>query len=177
MIQIYCGDGKGKTTAAAGLAIRAAGHGFPVVFAQFLKDDSSGEIQVLKSLPQIHVMHGSVFYGFVRQMTEEQKAQVRDCYRALFDRITRKLSEFDSKATVVVLDEVIHACNFGLVDEDWLCRWISRCQKQNRGETEFVLTGKGPSERLLATADYVSEIKKKKHPFDRGIAAREGIER
>ena len=75
MIQVYIGEGKGKTTASIGLSIRAAGHGFNVLFMQFLKDDSSGEISVLRSISGIEVIHCPVNYGFTFQMTEDQKKE------------------------------------------------------------------------------------------------------
>ena len=76
MIQVYIGEGKGKTTASIGLSIRAAGHGFNVLFMQFLKDDSSGEISVLRSISGIEVIHCPVNYGFTFQMTEDQKKEI-----------------------------------------------------------------------------------------------------
>lgn len=176
MIQIYCGDGKGKTTAAVGLAVRAAGHDIPVIFAQFLKDDSSGEIEVLRNLPPVQVMHGTVFYGFVKNMSKEQREETRVCYQRLMKEIGKKILGADGSMAVVILDEVIHACNFELLEEDFLCDFIENCRKNFSGELEFVLTGRNPSPRLLELADYVSEIQKKKHPFDKGIGARKGIE-
>ncbi len=80
MIQVYVGDGKGKTTASIGLSIRAAGHGFQGLFMQFLKDDSSGEVSVLRSIPGIEVVHCPVNYGFTFQMTEGQKKETSQEY-------------------------------------------------------------------------------------------------
>lgn len=176
MIEIYCGDGKGKTTASVGLAVRAAGHGMPVIFAQFLKDDGSGEIAILRALPQVQVMHGTLFYGFVKNLSKEQREELGASYRRLMEEIRQEILRLNSSMAVVILDEVIHACNFQLLDEDFLCGFIEDCRKVFPGELEFVLTGRNPSQRLLELADYVSEIQKKKHPFDRGIKARKGIE-
>ena len=176
MIQIYCGDGKGKTTASVGLAVRAAGHGIPVIFAQFLKDDSSGEIAVLRTLPQVQVLHGTVFYGFVKNMSGEQREETKACYRNLMQEIEQKILGLKSSMAVVILDEVLHACNFKLLEEDFLCGFMENCRKNFSGELEFILTGRDPSPHLLKLADYVSEVQKKKHPFDKGIGARKGIE-
>lgn len=172
MIELYCGDGKGKTTAAVGLAVRFAGHGLPVIFAQFLKDDSSGEIAVLRELPQVQVMHAERFYGFTRQMSKEQKEEIRDCYTQLLKQIMQKVRKQKNEKVLVILDEVLHACNQELLSEQELCSFLDDCGEN----TEVVLTGWNPSEALRERADYISEVKKIRHPYDRGIQAREGIE-
>lgn len=172
MIELYCGDGKGKTTAALGLAIRFAGHGMPVIFAQFLKNDSSGEIRILKDLPQIQVMHAKTFYGFTMQMSREQRDEMRICYTEFLEQIQKKMWEKKDERVLVVLDEVIHACNHKLLSEQELCRFLDGCPET----AEIVLTGRNPSEALTERADYISEIKKIRHPYDKGILAREGIE-
>ena len=77
LIHIYCGDGKGKTSAAIGLAVRAAGCGMKVVFARFLKTESSGELKVLDEIPQSTVLHLERSYGFFWTLTEEEKEEVR----------------------------------------------------------------------------------------------------
>lgn len=184
MIEIYHGDGKGKTTAAIGLAVRAAGRGVPVIFVQFLKNDSSGEVGVLRSIENITVLHSDVFCGFAGRMTDKQKTEVRDGYSVLLDEIecelrkkTEIMNETIRKAAdisaLVVLDEIIHACNFGLADETEILALIERYVDL---KVEFVLTGRHPSELLTERADYVSEIKKCKHPYDTGMLARVGIE-
>lgn len=184
MIEVYCGDGKGKTTAAIGLAVRAVGHGVPVIFAQFLKNDTSGEITILKNMPEITVMHPSVFYGFIENTSEEEMAEIKRNYGEFLDEMEHTLCEkvgnlskcrqtecADIEA-LVVLDEVLHACNFGLLDENLLFDFMGR-----HPHTEFVLTGRNPSENILSSADYVSEIQKVKHPYDIGIYARKGVEK
>lgn len=168
MIQIYCGDGKGKTTASVGLAIRGAGNDFNVLFSQFLKDDSSGEINILKNIPQIRVFHTNAFYGFVKYMSDEQKAEMKADYAELINRVEREIKE----NTIVILDEVIHACNFGLLEEKTLCEFLDKYSQS----AEIVLTGRNPSQELIKRADYISEIKKVRHPYDKGIEARKGIE-
>lgn len=190
MIEIYHGDGKGKTTAAIGLAIRAAGCGIPVIFAQFLKNDRSGEIEVLKTIPQISVLHPDKFYGFVNKMTDEQKSETRKECLMLIKKITEILCEIKSKKAsscecgtdvdvIVVLDEVIHACNYGLLDEKEIFLLIndySAGANESIINAEFVLTGRNPSKSFVDRADYISEIKKIKHPFDDGIPSRKGVE-
>lgn len=180
MIEIYCGDGKGKTTAAVGLTLRAAGNGIPVLFIQFMKDGSSGEIKMLKALPGVTVHYPDSFYGFANAMNEQQKEEMRVQYQEFIEMTTRVLEKQKNAnlqaerkvSLVVVLDEVIHACNKNLFKEEALIKLLEECPDN----TELVLTGRNPSKRLLEKADYISEIEKRRHPFDKGIPARKGIE-
>ena len=86
LIHIYCGDGKGKSTAVMGLALRAAGSGRKVVLPQFLKDGKSSELNILKGLPQVTVLTCQKQFGFFWNMTEEQKTEARAAYQELFDK-------------------------------------------------------------------------------------------
>ena len=168
MIHIYCGDGKGKTTAAVGLAVRMSGFGGKVLFGQFFKDGSSSEIAPLKQLPGITVRHCSTIPGRYLRLTPEQRIQVSADYTEYLEMLLEMAPEYD----LLVLDEVISACNRGTVPEQRLLAFLDRLPE----EREVVLTGRNPSEALQARADYISEVKKIRHPFDRGIPAREGIE-
>ncbi|MBQ2679934.1 MAG: cob(I)yrinic acid a,c-diamide adenosyltransferase [Firmicutes bacterium] len=169
LIHIYCGNGKGKTTAAVGLAIRAAGAGKQVVFAQFLKKGTSSEVGVLKGMKQIEVYTLSTHRGFYKNQTEAERKQTKKEYRELFDTV-RERSRKD--VNLLILDEIISACNHGIVEEESLIDFL-----KNKPEgLEVVLTGRSPSQNLLDLADYVTEMKKIKHPFDKGIKARKGIE-
>lgn len=170
LIHIYCGDGKGKTTAATGLAVRAAGRGKRVVIARFLKTDDSGEVPVLKQIPGITVIPCTKTFGFYFRMTEEQKAEAAVYYSGLLEQAWQTAKE--QKAGLLVLDEIMAVCNYGLVNEKRLLELL----ESKPEELEVVMTGRNPSEILLEKADYVSEIVKQKHPFDQGIGAREGIE-
>lgn len=168
LVHIYCGDGKGKTTAAVGLTLRSAGAGNRVVFTQFFKDGSSSEISLLRQIPGISVLHTKTVGGFWKRMTAEQQAQASRDYTELFHIACERAKNMD----LLVLDEVISACNHGAVPEEALLEFL-----QNKPEhLEVVLTGRNPSEALLAQADYVTEMKKIKHPFDHGVLARKGIE-
>lgn len=172
MIELYCGDGKGKTTASIGLAIRAAGHKIPVYFYQFMKDGSSGEIGILKTIHGIQVKYPPVFYGFVRNMTEEQKEEMKEHYISMLQSVKQVMAEYPKELIIIVLDEVIHACNYHLLPEPELCEMLKHCSPN----VEMLLTGRNPSQALLELADYVSNVQKEKHPFDKGVLAREGIE-
>ena len=153
LIHLYFGDGKGKTTAAVGLSVRAAGAGKRVLFAQFLKDGSSSELNVLRALQNVEVACCTQNFGFFKAMDGQTKAAAQKAYSAL-------------------LDEAVAACNHGLIEEATLIDFLRGRPKA----LEVVLTGRDPSQHLLDAADYVTEMRKRKHPFDRGIAARRGIE-
>lgn len=169
-IHIYCGDGKGKTTAAVGLAVRAAGRKKKILISRFLKTDDSGEVAVLDRIPGITVAPCRKTFGFYFQMTDKQKAEAKEYYSQMFDAVWERAvaDSFD----MVVLDEIMAACNYGLVDEEK----VQKALEEKPEKMEVVMTGRNPSEGFLRLADYVSEIQKKKHPFDEGVAAREGIE-
>ncbi len=168
MIHLYHGDGKGKTTAACGLAVRAAGAGMKVLFVQFFKDGSSSEIGALNSLPGVETVHPALHYGRFGTMDEGQKAAVRESYRAMLDDVIRRASAFD----LIVLDEAVSAYGYGMIGRDTLTDFL-RAEGERR---EIVLTGRHPAPELKEFADYVTEMKKEKHPFDRGVTARKGIE-
>ena len=168
MIHLYHGDGKGKTTAACGLALRAAGHGMRVLLAQFFKDGSSGEILALSCLPNVAVCRPDVHFGRYKTLTEAQRQAVRACYTAYLADIIGAAEGCD----LVVLDEVISAYNYACIDREALLAFL-RTQGKLR---EIVLTGRDPAPELVELSDYVTQMRKQKHPFDRGISARAGIE-
>ena len=168
LIHVYCGDGKGKTTAAVGLAVRASGAGKRVIFTQFFKDGSSSEIESLKRLPGIRTIHAQTVKGFYHAMTPQQREQAREDYTALF----RQVANLETEADLLILDEIVSACNRGVVPETLVTDFL----RQKPRHLEVVLTGRNPSSDLMELADYVTEMRKLRHPFDRGIAARKGIE-
>ncbi len=169
-IHIYCGDGKGKTTAAIGLSVRASGCGKKVLVTRFLKTDHSGEVKVLEAIPGITVTPCERSFGFFTRMTEEQKKEAAVYYSQLLESTLEKAvkEEYD----LLVMDEIMAVCNYGLVDEEKVREFLV-----DRPEgLEVVLTGRNPSKELTDLADYVSEIHKIKHPYDQGLNARKGIE-
>lgn len=169
LLHIYCGDGKGKTTAATGLAIRAAGSGMKVLFARFLKNENSGELAVLDKIPEIEVIHLQKSFGFFYTLDEETKEEVRQLYGRLWEEIVRRTEE--EKYDMLVMDEFAAAYQLELIDHKEAVHFL-----KERGELEIVLTGRDPAAEIVELADYVSEIQKVKHPFDKGIKARKGIE-
>lgn len=167
-IHIYYGDGKGKTTAAMGQAIRAAGCGLRVLVFQFMKDNSSSERRVLEQISKITCLPGRSRVKFFSQMNGDEKAEAKHYYTKALDEIVKFCAPFD----VLVLDEILDVVHYKLLNEDKL---LSFLQHKPRG-LEIVMTGHEVSERLLEIGDYVTLMQKQKHPFDKGKLAREGIE-
>lgn len=166
LVHVYCGDGKGKTTAAVGLAVRAAGSGKRVLFGQFFKSGSSSEMCVLEKIPEITVCRAAEHYGRYANMNGEQRTAAERCYRIYLSELLNRSRDFD----VLVLDEIFAACRHNMVDKDAVLAFLG-------GEhPEVVMTGREPDAALCEYADYITEMKKLRHPYDRGIAAREGIE-
>ena len=173
LIQIYCGDEKGKTTAAIGQAVRSAGAGLSVIFSRFLKTEDSGELAILREVPGITMVPCRKSFGFFFQMTEAEKQEAAQVYQEVLNRAVSLASEAAGEGdTLLVMDEIIATYRYGLVDREKLTAFL-RDKPEN---LEVVMTGRDPAQELVSLADYVSEIKKIKHPFDRGICARRGIE-
>ena len=171
LLHIYCGDGKGKTTACIGLAVRAAGRGFKVLFVQFLKSRTTGELRSFELFENIEVMRGKETTKFTFQMNAEEKQVVLHEHEELFSLVLDKLN--NEKIDLLVLDEVIGACNARVFSIE---RLIAFLQGKPTG-LEVVLSGRNPAKELIELADYVSEVKMIKHPLKKGIPARDGIER
>lgn len=258
LVHIYCGDGKGKTTAALGLALRAAGNGVPVVIARFLKNDESGEVGILENVPGVYLFPCERQFGFTWTMSEAQKVEAGEYFTGLFERAwelgcktardegegagraagnvsgENRGSDFVSAGSsrrdtgvcgtgssvsgspvsgsptsgslvsgapvsgspvsgspvstppasapltsppyeiraLLVLDEIMAAVNSGFVENE---RLLAALDHRPDG-LEVVLTGRGPSEELLSRADYVTEMRAVKHPYEKGVGARKGVE-
>lgn len=167
-IHVYYGHGKGKTTAAVGQAVRAAGAGLKVLFFQFLKDNSSGERAVLENMPGVTCIAGKEKVKFYRQMDETERMELKNYYIEKLDEIVKFCDSFD----MLILDEALCAISLGAIDEDRLLRFL----RYKPDKLEVILTGHEVSEKVLEIASYATEMKKKKHPFDAGLRARVGIE-
>ena len=160
-VHLYCGDGKGKTTTAVGLAVRFAGRSGKVVLAQFLKDGTSGECRALAKLETVTMLAANPVGKFSFQMNEEEKQRTADAVQRTFAAAAGYAVR--EGAGLLILDEVCAAIRCGFLD--------------GRPDTlEVVLTGRDPSEALQERADYITEMVKRRHPFDDGVTAREGIE-
>lgn len=171
LVHIYHGDGKGKTTCGMGLCMRAAGAGMKVLVFQFLKKNDSSELNILRNLQNITVMDGLDSAKFVFQMTGQEKTDARNFYENAFETICEKMEK--EGYDLLFLDEVLHAVNNGMISEKRLLDFL----KNRPGKLEVVRNGYYPSEALQAAADYISLISKEKHPFDRGVPERLGIEK
>lgn len=170
MIQIYTGDGKGKTTGAVGSAIRCVGAGKKVLFCQFLKDGSSGECSLLKTLAEVECLLPEKSFGFTFLMDENTRKEAMAYYRAYWEQIEEKMN---GKAyDMVILDELCDACETDMVNVEKVAEFLEKYGKS----AEIILTGRRPLECLAEKADYITEMKKIKHPFDEGTPAREGVE-
>ncbi len=169
-IHVYTGDGKGKTTAALGLALRAAGQGLRVTMIQFLKGETdTGEIKAASQLLPHFVIKPTGRPGFILRKgpSVEDKEGVAEAME-LAGQIVR-----DGSADVLILDEVNVAVHLGLVPEEWLIELM-----KNKPEAmELVLTGRNATPRIIAHADLVTEMRAIKHYFKKGVKAREGIEK
>ena len=169
LIHVYYGDGKGKTTAALGLLLRASGCGKKVVLAQFLKDAKCGEIDAIPNLPGVTVFRGKApGAAFFNQMTDAQKEQTRQIH----DENLKRAIGLAKDADLLILDEALDAYQLGLLSED-----VLRAVIYDKPEgLELVVTGHAPTGWIVERADYVTEMVKIKHPYDRGIPGRRGVE-
>lgn len=174
LIQIYCGDGKGKTTAAVGAAVRAAGRGCRVLVVRFLKTDDSGEVKALAHIPGITVLPCDRNFGFSWNMTQVQRQAAALYYEHSFQKAWNMALGADGEGgyDMLVMDEVIGALSLGFVDEAGLLKAL----EEKPAGLEVILTGRGPSRTLLDRADYITEMVMRRHPYENGIGAREGIE-
>ena len=151
-IQLYYGDGKGKTTAAIGQIVRCVGHGFKVLVYQFLKEPTSGEVSVIRSLPGVEYIPNEGPIPFMFNLTPEQQEFYKQRFQKAFD-----------------------AYNLGVVPQEQV---IEMMEKKPEG-TELVITGHDYGMDISALtdrADYVTKFVKEKHPFDLGMGCRKGIE-
>ncbi len=170
MKHIYYGDGKGKTTAAIGLAVRAAGSKMKVLFVQFLKTEFSGERHILSHTENVTLTFCPLELKFTFDMDDKEKAQATKIFKGIFDNaVTTALTE---KYDMVVLDEVFEAINAHMLSESEVYEFITNAPSS----MEIVMTGHNPPQKFMDCADYITEFKKIKHPYDRGITGRIGIE-
>ena len=168
MVHLYLGDGKGKTTCAMGLALRAAGREQRVVIAQFLKSGDSGERLALKRFSNVTLLPvpERVKFTFAMDAMEKEAAAEQS------SRLLAAAQGLMSGCDLLVLDEICAAVSTGLLPLEQVTGLLDR-----RPESlEVVLTGRDPAPALYDRADYITEMVKRKHPFDRGAAARRGVE-
>lgn len=170
LIQVYCGEGKGKTTAAVGASIRCAGGGGKVLFFQFLKDNTSSERNILAEIKSIDLLEGYYSSKFVWEMSDNEKSLAARFYCEKFNEIVKRVKE--NKYDMLVLDEIFDAVHCGFVPVELLLNFIA----DRPGCTEIIMTGRKPPRQIAEAADYITYMQKIRHPFDNGITARKMIE-
>lgn len=169
MVHIYCGDGKGKSTSAMGLALRSAGRGNRVVICQFMKSGKSGERMGFERFENVKLLPVPQTMKFVFQMTEEEKAETRAQMTAQFEEAAGYVRR--GECDLLVLDEMCSAVTTGMVPLEKVTAFLDEDH-----EAEIVMTGRNPEQALQDRADYITEMRKIKHPFDKGVPARIGVE-
>ncbi|MGD8700526.1 MAG: cob(I)yrinic acid a,c-diamide adenosyltransferase [Gemmatimonadales bacterium] len=166
-VQVYTGDGKGKTTAALGLTLRAAGHGLRSYIGQFMKGQPYGELEALRDHPLITIEQ----YGDIRCIRREDvsAADIARARRGLEQAAEAMIS---CRYEIVVLDEINVAVWFGLLSVEDVLAFLDRRPK----DVELILTGRRAAAEVLDRADLVTEMREVKHYYRSGLQAREGIE-
>jgi cob(I)alamin adenosyltransferase len=166
-IHLYTGSGKGKTTAAIGLALRAAGAGLRVYFAQFAKGTDTGEFRILSKLTNLITIKQFGARSFIKGRPSKNDKTLAANGFALVEKIIR-----EGRYDVVVLDEICIACYYKIIPLQAVIDMI-----QNRPDhVEIVLTGRNAPQELIDAADLVTEMREIKHYFAEGVHARKGIE-
>ena len=167
-IQVYTGDGKGKTTAALGLSIRAAGHGLKTYIGQFMKGQHYGELTALRDNPCIIIEQ----YGDIRCIHRDQVTQ-KHMDQAEQGLVKARDAMLSGQYDIVILDEINVTIWFGLLTVKQVLEFLDKRPES----VEIIITGRNAPQELIQYADLVSEIKEVKHYYHQGILARDGIER
>lgn len=165
---LYTGNGKGKTTAALGLALRASGAGLNIIIIQFMKGQHYSELNSLKQIKEITVeQYGSRnFYSVNDDNFEEQYLMAQNAMKRTHEVLNSE--KFD----VVILDEIVTTLNFNILTLDEITK-IIEVKPENK---ELILTGKGAPQHLISLCDLVTEMTEIKHYYTEGVEARKGIE-
>lgn len=166
MLHIYCGDGKGKTSASVGLAVRMAGAGMKVAFVQFMKGGETAELSSLSKIENIDIMRCDRDYGFFNTLSDSDKRELTDCHNKLIEKA------FAGGYDGIIFDEFNFAYSHSLMDREKAKDLITA----NKDMIETAITGRDPAAEFTEIADYISEIKCVRHPYQKGVTARKGIE-
>ena len=170
-VQVYTGDGKGKTTAAIGLGVRAAGRGLKVIMIQFLKGVFTGELEGVKTLsPQFHILRFAETDKLFWELSEKEKQELKEKTQKQLQELDEYMK--DEACDILILDEIMAAIHGGLVSVEQVCDIID-----NKPDgMELILTGRNVPEAIAERADLITEMKAIKHYSQLGVPAREGIE-
>jgi cob(I)alamin adenosyltransferase len=169
LVQVFTGNGKGKTTASLGTVLRAAGHGFKTLVIFFIKGNSSdGEFNTLPTLPGVEVAKFGLrkWIRDTKNISPGEKAEAAKALEAAHEAV------ISGNYDIVVADEINIAVYFKLITVEDVLQLI----KDKAPTTELILTGRNADSRIIEAADLVTEMQAVKHPYDKGIIAREGIE-
>lgn len=169
LTHIYCGDGKGKTTAALGLGLRAAGAGYTVIAAQFLKSSDTAELSMLEQLG-ITVLRVREPFGFTWELSSGELERLTLRHNEVFRQAVERCG--DGEKTLLILDELAAALNTGTIDKGM----VSWALQHKPEALELVVTGREPPQWLTDMADYITEMRNIRHPMEKGVDARRGIE-
>jgi len=168
LLIVFTGNGKGKTTAALGMALRAAGHDMRVLILQFIKGAwSYGELDALKRLDQVEILPLGTGFTWQKENLEEDRRLAESGWQKATLEISR--GAYD----MIILDELNYVLSYGLLPVDLVLDAV----KNRPAKLHLVVTGRNAPEELLAVADLVTEMRNLKHPYhDQGISAQTGIE-
>lgn len=174
LVQVFWGDGKGKTTSSLGTALRACGNGYRVHLVQFMKNGADsleeqipGEIKALEKFREFTYKRFGIDGWVIKEPTE---SQIEACREAL-NHVKESLE--DEGMDIIIADEILYAVQLGLLTEDEILDLIEKKPEKK----ELILTGSHePLSKIFEKANLVTEVKKIKHPYDEGIMARKGIE-
>ncbi len=169
-IQVYTGNGKGKTTAALGLALRAAGYKHKVYIGQFLKGQEYGELLSVKKLSPYITIEQFGRKGFIHVTKDPDEEDIKRAKRGLKKCLEAMLSR---KYRIIILDEINVAVDLNLITEEEVHEFLDKRPE----DVEIILTGRYAPPSFLKRADLVTEMKEKKHYYKKGVKAREGIEK
>jgi len=171
LVQVYTGEGKGKTTAAIGQIVRARGRGYKAFLLQFLKKkEGSGELSLLEELGVKVVCRGGEHFQDLNKLTNEERGRITSEWDNLLEEVNKEV--VSRRYDLLVLDEINVALHYGLISKEKVLSLIRR----KPAFLEVILTGRYAPYEIIEKADLVSEVKEIKHPFRQGIKARKGIE-
>ncbi len=166
IVHVYTGDGKGKTTASVGLAVRAKSRGLRVLFSQFFKDTTGGELELLESLSITVKRYREVKSPLFHPQIDLET--LKKAVREALNEITNLSYEFD----LIIIDEFNCLLKEGILETEEAIEFLQRLPEGR----DVVLTGRGAPQELIQLADYVTEMTPLKHPYEKGLSARKGIE-
>lgn len=166
LVHVYTGEGKGKTSAGMGLVIRALGRGLRVKIIQLFKRDTGEQFFFENS--GVEYFQFNPLHPYFKDYKPEDLENLKKDFNEFWEGATENLDDYD----LILIDEVGPGINWGVIPEEMILEFIENKPKN----MELILTGRDFPESVKEKADYVSEITKVKHPYDKGILAREGVE-